>query len=163
MKIMLLGESYSTGYGIKEEEAFCNILNSDSTFPYTIYNFAEAGGSLDRCYRVGIENYETLLPDYTICVFPKSSYLRREVYVENEFKKITGWASKGFSYLLSKEEIEINVKKNIDAMSYRFKNFIFIDTIQKGFSYDFCSIPHDTHPGPEWNICMAKYIKELLT
>lgn len=162
MKIMLLGESYTTGYGIQEEETFCNILNNDSTFPFTLYNFAEPGGSLDRCYRVGVENYDALSPDYTICVFPTGSYFRREVYIDNKFEKVNAWENTDLSYLLSGQEIEINVKKNIDAMSYRFKNFIFVDTKQDGFTYDFCSIPNDFHPGPKWNICMANYIREML-
>ena len=138
-------------------------MNNDSKFPFTLHNFAEAGGSLDHCYRVGVENYEKLSPDYTICVFPKSSYFRREVYINDKFEKITAWENTDLFYLLSGKETEINVMKNIDAMSYKFKNFIFIDTIQDGFTYDFCSIPGDLHPGPEWNICMANHIREILT
>ena len=159
--IMLLGESFSTGYGLKPEEAFSYILNNDESFPYNIHNLAEPGGSLDRCYRVGVENYDRISPAYTLCVFPSTSYNRREVFFENKYQKINPWSPSKFNYLIQNEEIKFNRQKNIDAMTYRFKNFMFIDSKQEGFVYDVC-ISDSWHPGPLWNMCMADYIRKVI-
>ena len=177
--IIVAGPSTDYGIGVEMHECWPYLLEQMLDIP--VYNLSVPGGSVDTCYRV-LDTFLPIIQSKKIIAIP-ALVARREIInshakfnngpVRNSIYIQIGSWSPDYQFLLDPEELELNVKRQRDAIASITREYnselILLEYPTQWLLDPEHSFPHvhdyskgtdNMHPGPDWHIAVAEYVRK---